>query len=136
MECKKSGSSRRTKCGGSGSGRDGARDLWETGEEHEGNNREEICGRFACPFSLLRWRANVFAIGVLEEIGRASACMKWGCAWWRRRRIMERKKSGISRGMKCGDGGDGGRDFGRVGKKMEERRRRRFAEDLLARSVF
>jgi hypothetical protein len=49
---------------------------------------------------------------------------------------MERKKSGISRGMKYGGGGDGGHDFGRVGKKMEERRRRRFAKDLLARLVF
>jgi hypothetical protein len=50
---------------------------------------------------------------------------------------MERKKSGSSRGTKCGGGsGDGGRDCGRVGKKMEERRGRRFAKDLLARSVF
>jgi hypothetical protein len=50
--------------------------------------------------------------------------------------MMERKKSGSSRGTKCGGGGDGGRDCGRVGKKMEEKRGRRFAEDLLARSVF
>jgi hypothetical protein len=40
--------------------------------------------------------------------------------------------------MKCGggNGGDGGRDCGRMGKKMEETRGRSFAEDLLARSVF
>jgi hypothetical protein len=139
MEGKKSGSSRRTKCGGSESGGDGGRDLWESGEEDGGNNREEIYGRFPCSFRLLRWRTNVFVIGVLEEIGRASACMEWGCEWWWRRRMMERKKSGSSRGTKCGSGGgggDGGRDCGRVGKNMEERRGRRFAEDLLARSVF
>jgi hypothetical protein len=70
LERKKSGSSRRTKCG---SGGDGGHDLWESGEEDGRNNREEICGIFACSFGLLRWRANVFAIGVLEEIGRASA---------------------------------------------------------------
>jgi hypothetical protein len=51
--------------------------------------------------------------------------------------MMECKKSGSSRRTKCGgDGGDGGRDCGRVGKKMVERSRRRFAEDFLARSVF
>jgi hypothetical protein len=50
--------------------------------------------------------------------------------------MMERKKSGSSRGKKCGSGGDGGRDRGRVGKKMEETIWRIFVEDLLARSVF
>jgi hypothetical protein len=51
--------------------------------------------------------------------------------------MMECKKSGSSRKMKCGgNGGDGGHDCGRVGKKMVERSGRRFAEDLLARSVF
>jgi hypothetical protein len=51
--------------------------------------------------------------------------------------MMERKKRGSSRGTKCGGGGgDGGHDCGRVGKKMEERRGMRVAEDLLAPSVF
>jgi hypothetical protein len=52
--------------------------------------------------------------------------------------MMERKKSGSSRGTKCGGsgGGDGGRDHGRVGMMMEETRGRRFAEDLFGRSVF
>jgi hypothetical protein len=50
--------------------------------------------------------------------------------------MIKSKKSGSSRGTKCSDDGrDGGRDCGRVRKKMEETRGTRFVEDLLTRLV-